>query len=186
MENYRSRAAFKLLEAQKKFKFIKNRDVVVDLGSAPGSWIQVSRKIVGSDGYVLSVSLDRVLPFDFDNIFLMEGNIEDSDIIQRIKIFLPRLADVVISDLAPKMSGIWEFDQNRQLNLAEKSFEITKSILKKKGNFFVKIFQGKNVKSFLNILKKHFYIVKMFKPRASRSESAEIYIVGLNYQRKLD
>lgn len=183
-EEYRSRAAYKLLQAVDKYGFIKPGDVVVDLGAAPGGWLQASRRIVGERGFVLGVDQRRIQPTGDPNVCTIIGDITDPEILMRIKAILPRPADVVISDVAPNVSGVWELDQARQIELARHSLEIARSVLSPNGNFFVKVFQGDMLQGFISEVKKHFSVTRLIKPKASRSESAEIYLLGLEYERK--
>jgi 23S rRNA (uridine2552-2'-O)-methyltransferase len=180
-ENYRSRAAYKLMQAVKKYGFIKPGDVVVDLGSAPGGWLQAARQIVGEKGFVLGIDIREIKPLEYENVYTIIGDVRDPDIIGRIKAILPRPADVVISDISPNISGIWELDHARQIELAEFSLHIALSILKAGGNFFTKVFQGELLNQFLDNVKIYFSQVRVMKPEASRKESAEIYILGANY-----
>ncbi len=178
-ENYRSRAAYKLDQANEKFLFIAPGDVILDLGAAPGGWLRVIKKIVGSKGFVLGVDLTEIEQFEFANIVTIVGDITASETRDRVVAILPRKADVVTSDMSPNVSGIWEVDHARQIDLAEKSLQIAISVLKDNGNFFVKVFQGELFNRFLNTMRKCFSEVKVIKPKASRKESAEIYILGL-------
>lgn len=182
-EKYRSRAAYKLIQAIKKYNFICPNDVVVDLGSAPGGWLQVARQIVGEKGFVLGVDLREVKPLNYRNVHVIIGDIREEETLRRIEAILPRPADVVISDISPNVSGIWELDHIRQIELAEAALKIALAVLKTGGNFFVKVFQGEDFNRYLSEIKKHFTRVEIFKPKASRKESAEIYILGLNYRR---
>ena len=178
-EKYRSRATYKLLQAVKKYRFIKLRDVVVDLGAAPGGWIQACRKIVGDSGFVLGVDLEQILPFDSSNVRTIVGDVTDPQIIQQIKEFLPHPVDVVVSDVSPNVSGVWELDHARQIDLARHSLRIATSILKPKGNFFAKVFQGDMLNDFVKEIKHRFTFVKLIKPKASRARSAELYVIGM-------
>jgi 23S rRNA (uridine2552-2'-O)-methyltransferase len=178
-EKYRSRAAYKLIQAIEKHKFLKAGDVVVDLGAAPGGWIQVSSEVVGLRGYVLGLDPRRIESFKLSNIQILTGDVNDPRMINIIKKFLPRPADVVLSDVSPNISGIWELDHCRQIDLAKKSLVIARSVLRSKGNFFVKVFQGEVLGDFLKETKQYFEFVKLVKPKASRSKSAEIYMLGM-------
>jgi len=180
-ENYRSRAAYKLLEAIKKYNFIRPGDVVIDLGAAPGSWLQVVREIVGEEGFVLGIDLKEIEPLNFPNVHTIIGDIREKETLQRIMMLIPRKADVVISDASPNISGIWEYDHGRHMELAQKALEIAKSVLVKRGNLFIKVFQGDLLGRLLTDIKIKFSLVRLFKPRASRPESAEIYILALGY-----
>jgi len=178
-EKFRSRAAYKLLQAVEKHKFIKPGNVVVDLGAAPGGWTQASRGIVGSSGFVLGVDLKNVEPLDLPNVRTVTGDVTDSQITQNIRELLPRSADVVISDVSPNISGIWEVDHARQIDLTRHSLRIATSVLKPRGNFFVKVFQGDMLSDFVKEVKQHFMFVKLVKPKASRAKSSELYVLGM-------
>lgn len=183
---YRSRAAFKLLEAIEKYHFIKYRDVVVDLGSAPGGWIKVARKIVGSKGFVLGVDLKPIKPFPQDNVRTIIGDINEPETLQEILNTLPKKADAVVSDVSPNISGIWEVDHARQIDLAHQALKIALETLKPRGNFFVKVFQGDLLDDFIQKVKKHFEVVRIMKPKASRTKSSEIFILGMHLKETSD
>jgi len=182
-EKFRSRAAYKLLQAVEKRRFIKPGDVVVDLGAAPGGWIQASRKIVGSRGFVLGVDLKSIQPIDQTNVRTLIGDVTDPQTVEQIRELLPRSSDVVISDVSPSISGVWELDHARQIDLAQQSLRIATSVLRPKGNFFVKVFQGDMLNDFVREVKQHFAFVKLIKPKASRARSAELYVLGMNLRR---
>lgn len=179
-EKYRSRAAYKLFQAVEKYHFIKEGDVVVDLGAAPGGWTQASRKIVGAEGFVLGVDLRPIEPFPEKNVRTMIGDITEPDTVKQILEMLPRKADAVISDVSPNISGIWELDHARQIDLAQRALEIALETLKPGGNFFVKVFQGDMLNDFIGVVKRHFEDVKIIKPKASRAKSSEIFILGMH------
>lgn len=179
-EKYRSRASYKLLQVMEKYQFIKLGDVVVDLGAAPGGWMQVARKTVGNKGFVLGIDINPIQPFETQNFQTILGDIMDSQMIEQIKECLPRQADVVISDVSPNISGIWEVDNARQIDLARRSLEIAISILNPQGNFLGKIFQGEMTEAFVKKVKQYFTFVKSVKPKASRPKSAELYVLAMN------
>lgn len=181
-EKFRSRAAYKLLQAVKKHQFIKPGYVVVDLGAAPGGWTQASRRIVGSSGFVLGIDLKRVEPIDLPNVRTVTGDVTDSQITQSIRELLPRSADVIISDVSPNISGVWELDHARQIDLARQSLRIATSVLRPRGNFFVKVFQGDMLNDFVEEVKQYFSFVKLIKPKASRAKSSELYVLGMNFR----
>jgi len=183
-EKYRSRAAYKLLQVAKKYQFIKHGYVVVDLGAAPGGWLQVSQKLVGEKSFILGVDLKPIPPFDLPNVYTIVGDITDHQTISEIKEILPHPADVVLSDVSPNISGIWELDHARQIDLVRKSLQIAISILKPRGNFFTKVFQGGMLNDFLKEVKRHFVFVRLIKPKASRTKSAELYILALDFVKK--
>lgn len=181
-EKFRSRATYKLLQAVKKHRFIKLGYVVVDLGAAPGGWTQASRRIVGSSGFVLGIDLKRVEPIDLPNVRTVTGDVTDSQITQSIRELLPRSADVIISDVSPNISGVWELDHARQIDLARQSLRIATSVLRPRGNFFVKVFQGDMLNDFVEEIKQYFSFVKLIKPKASRAKSSELYVLGMNFR----
>ena len=182
-EKYRSRAAYKLFQAVKKHHFIENGNVVVDLGAAPGGWVQAARKIVGTKGFVLGVDLKPIEPFSQRNVRTIIGDITEEETLQQILEFLPRKADALISDASPNISGIWEVDHARQIDLAQQALKIALKTLKPSGNFFVKVFEGDMLNDFIGELKQHFEIVKIMKPKASRAKSSEIFILGMYLKR---
>jgi len=177
-EKYRSRASYKLFQAIKKYGFIEHGDVVVDLGAAPGGWIQAARKTVGNKGFVLGVDLKPIEPFTQSYVRTIICDITDREALKQILEMLPRKADAVISDAAPNISGIWEVDHARQMELSQQALEIAKEILKPSGSFFVKVFQGDMLSDFIQKRKQNFGNVVLVKPEASRAKSAEIFILG--------
>ncbi|MCW4016778.1 MAG: RlmE family RNA methyltransferase [Candidatus Bathyarchaeota archaeon] len=183
-ENFRSRASYKLLQAVKKYNFIKSGDVVVDVGAAPGGWSQAARQLVEDSGFVLAVDLKPIAPFDEKNIQTVVGDVTEQKTVQTIKELLPRSADVVISDVSPNISGVWELDHARQIDLATKSLNIATAVLRSGGNFFVKTFQGDMTNKFVHDTKRHFSFVKLVKPKASRSQSAELYLLAMKFRKK--
>jgi 23S rRNA (uridine2552-2'-O)-methyltransferase len=179
-ENYRSRATYKLAQAVSKYQFIHRDDVVVDLGAAPGGWIQVARKIAGKRGFVLGVDLKPIEPFSQEYIRTIVGDMTDPEIALSIKSFLPRKADVVVSDASPNISGIWEVDHARQIDLATRALNIALCTLRLGGNFFVKVFEGEMLEEFAKKVQSRFEEVKIIKPMASRAKSSEMYLLALN------
>lgn len=183
-EKYRSRAAYKLLQTVKKYAFIRSGDVVVDLGAAPGGWTQASLNLVGSEGFVLGIDIKQIKPINQLNVRTVSGDISDPQIVKNITELLPRPADTVISDVSPNISGIWELDHARQIDLARKSLRIATSILRPRGNFFVKVFQGDMLNDFIKEVKQCFSWVRIVKPQASRTKSSELYILGMKFKQK--
>jgi 23S rRNA (uridine2552-2'-O)-methyltransferase len=178
-EKYRSRASYKLSQAVKKYHFIKYGDVVVDLGAAPGGWMQIAKRIVGNKGFVLGVDLKSFEPFMQDYVRIIEGDMTDEETLRQILELLPRKADVVLSDASPNISGIWEVDHARQMDLADCALNIAMETLRPSGNFFVKVFQGDMLQDFVKKAKNAFEVVKVIKPPASRAKSSEVFILGI-------
>jgi 23S rRNA (uridine2552-2'-O)-methyltransferase len=179
-ENYRSRATYKLSQTAKKYRFIRRGDVVVDLGAAPGGWIQAARKIAGKTGFVLGVDLKPIAPFPQEYVRTIVADLTAPETLHQILDFLPRKADVVISDASPNISGVWEVDNARQIDLAAQALKIALSVLRPSGNFFVKVFEGDMLPGFVKTVKKHFDEVKIVKPKASRAKSSEMYLLAMH------
>jgi len=185
-EKYRSRAAYKLFQAIEKYHFIKKGDVVVDLGAAPGGWVQAARKNVGSRGFVLGVDLKPIEPFPQSNIRTIIGDINEQETLEQILTMIPKKADVVISDVSPNISGIWEVDHARQIDLAQRSLKIALETLRPLGNFLVKVFEGDLLVDFINKVKRHFEVVRIIKPMASRAKSSEMFVLGMHLKKAVD
>jgi len=187
LEGYRARSAFKLKEIQKKFGIFRKGDWVLDLGAAPGSWMQVSLEFVGDKGFVLGVDLKEIKSFGKENVVSIKGDITKKEVEKEIESILKgkgrKKFDVVLSDASPNISGIWDLDVFRAIRLARASLSLAKKFLKKEGVFVVKLFQGKEYQKFLEELKKNFSSVKLFKPKASRKHSSEIYAVCFKKKR---
>ena len=183
-ENYRSRAIYKLVQANEKYGFIQRNDVVVDLGAAPGGWIQAARKMTGRNGYVLGVDLKPIEPFTQEYVRTIIADFSEPDIVDQIRSFLPREADVVLSDAAPNITGVWEVDHAKQIDLATKALEIAQCVLHPNGNFFVKLFEGEMFNEYILTVKDLFETVKIVKPQASRQKSSEMYLLALGLKSK--
>jgi len=153
----------------------------LDLGAAPGGWAKAARQLVEDSGFVLAVDLKPIKSFEETNIHTLVGDVSEQKTVSVIQELLPRSADVVVSDVAPNVSGIWELDHARQIDLATQSLRIATLILRPKGNFFVKAFQGSTINKLVKEVKQNFGFVKMVKPKASRSKSAELYILGMGF-----
>jgi 23S rRNA (uridine2552-2'-O)-methyltransferase len=182
---YRSRSAFKLIQLNERFRFIKKGSVVVDLGAAPGGWMQVAHDIVGRTGFVLGVDLQVIDPFNAANVASLIADVQDQNTVEKIMTLLPRRPDVVLSDLSPNVSGVWDLDHARQISLAKTALDIASTILKPRGVFLVKVFQGDMLREFKRQLRKRFRNVKATKPSASRVKSSELYFVGLGLLKNL-
>ena len=143
-EKYRSRASYKLKQINAKYKLIKNGDKVLDLGAAPGGWTQVAREVVGSNGLVVAVDLQEIKSFENENIIILQGDFTEAKTLERIK-DISQSYDVIISDASPKISGVWDIDHFRSIELCENVLKIAKEVLKPGGNLVVKVFQGSEI-----------------------------------------
>ena len=177
-EGYRSRAAFKLKQLDERFGFLDGAKYVLDIGAAPGGWLQIVAEAVGEDGLVVGVDLEKIAPLGLDNVKTIVGDIMEEETVERLEDFFPGRVDVVLSDLSPKVSGAWEVDHFRQIELARTALKVSERVLKPRGWFVVKVFQGSEYDAFLDDVKEAFSYVRVVKPRASRKGSAEIYVVA--------
>ncbi len=184
-ENYRSRATYKLVQANEKYGFIKRNSVLVDLGAAPGGWIQAARKMTGKNGFILGIDLKPIDPFTQEYVRTIIADFTEPDTVEQIRSFLPREADAVISDAAPNITGVWEVDHACQIELATQALEIAQRILHPGGNFFVKLFEGEMFNEYILKVKELFDTVKIVKPPASRQKSSEMYLLALGLKSKL-
>ena len=173
LEGYRARSVYKLIFMNKKYYLIKKNDLVLDLGAFPGSWMQVCLNL---NAKVVGVDIKQIISMQGARFIL--GDIYDNRTLEKIQIH--GKYDVVLSDLAPKTTGI--NDQELSLDLSIRAFKIAKQVLKRNGNFVCKIFQGQGFREFLQELKKSFSFVKSIKPEASKKKSKEMYFVCKGYK----
>ena len=173
IQGYRSRAVFKLIEMNKKFKFLKKNSSIIDLGSSPGSWSQFSRKEI-IKGKILAVDLLSMK--EIDNVNFIKGDFMDKDIYEKITSYFNGKIDVVLSDMASNTSGNKELDSYRTGELCLKAMNFSKQILQDDGVFLSKLFMGSIFKEINETAKKSFKNVVKFKPLSSKKESKEIYI----------
>jgi len=177
-QGYRSRAAFKLIQLNERFGFFRGAKYILDLGASPGGWLQVASEAVGPDGLVLGVDLEKIQDTDFENVKTIVGDILNDDVVDEILRVIPSRMDVVLSDLAQNVSGSWDLDQYRQIELAKKALSVSMKVLKRDGYFVVKVFQGSEYDNFMKEMKGAFKSVKVHKPKASRKGSAELFLVA--------
>jgi 23S rRNA (uridine2552-2'-O)-methyltransferase len=180
-QGYRSRASFKLLEIQDKDRLIKPGMTVVDLGAAPGGWSQVAAQLVGDRGKVIA---SDILPMDsLPGVEFLQGDFTENEVFEALLASIGEEgADLVISDMAPNMSGMKEIDQPRAVYLAELALDLARSILKPGAYFLVKVFQGAGFQEFHRDMQTSFKAVKSRKPQASRARSREIYLLGAGFE----
>lgn len=173
-EGYRARSAYKLLQINQRFNLIRRGDSVVDLGAAPGGWLQVAKQISG--GKVVGVDLAEIEPIP--GVITFRADITEESTVGLVKEALGGNADIVICDAAPNLSGAWDVDHARSIDLARSALNMAKKLLKPGGNFLVKVFQGDMFNDYLRDIRREFSRVQAHSPQASRKESAEIYIIA--------
>ena len=174
---YRSRAAFKLIEANEKYQFLGKKINVVDLGSAPGSWSQVLAYLMDGNGNIFALDLLDMDPIKGVNF--IQGDFREQGVLEIIEKKLDKIRlDLVISDMAPNISGIKSSDQAGIIYLNELALQFAVDWLKPKGNFLVKSFIGVGFDDYISEVKKYFETVYIFKPKSSRSRSSEIFVIG--------
>jgi len=181
-ENYAARSVYKLKEMDKKFQLFRKGQTVLDLGAAPGSWSQFAGERVGREGRVLAVDIQDTRHGFPDNITFLQADVfsDAPELLEAMEPLAP--FDVIISDMAPKTTGIKFADQANSLELCEKAFEVALKHLKKGGSFAVKIFEGGEISDYRNLIRPYFGRIKNFKPHSSRAESKEIFIVALGFK----
>ena len=177
---YRARSAFKLKQINKKYNILKKGDFVVDLGAAPGGWSQVAKEIIGEKGKLVGVDLLQIKPIK-DVVFLKADMTKDSTIEDIKEIFAKEKVDAVISDMSPDISGKYSVDQARSIYLCRQAFKTVEILLKPDGNFICKVFEGEDLKEFINEISSKFKIIKLSHPDASRKSSSEVYIIAKSY-----
>lgn len=189
-EGYKARSAFKLQEIQERFQILRRNDLVLDLGAAPGSFLQYTSQIIGPNGVTLGLDLQEIELNTLPNVYTEVCDMFDEETIeQTINRFLEQINstrkdsqiktkfDTIVADLAPKTSGVKDVDQWRSVELNQQVLEVAHRYLKKKGNCLMKVFQGADFDDFLKEVKRHFKKVKVNKPKAVRASSFEVYIV---------
>jgi 23S rRNA (uridine2552-2'-O)-methyltransferase len=180
-EGYRSRAAYKLLELQQRYRVFKAGDRVIDLGAAPGGWLQVTAKVVGPDGKVIGVDLESIQPLPERNVILLSGDIRSEEVQLKIRQLIGGPAHCVLSDLAPKLSGIRDADMARCLELNRTALAVAFELLRPGGALLVKSFISDDLQLFTAELKQHFSAVQRTKPEATRQGSSEFYFFAKGF-----
>lgn len=178
-QGYRARSAYKLLQLNNSYHILKKGSRVVDLGCAPGGWLQVATKEVGPAGRVVGIDLKPVEPVA--SAVMLEGSIEDPVMLEKIATILGGKADAVLSDLAPNVSGVWDIDHARQISLSTIALNFSRQVLRQRGSAVFKVFEGDMLSEFRVELGKSFGRVLLNKPSASRQQSSELYIVCLDF-----
>lgn len=183
-QGYRSRAVYKLLELQEKDRLFKPGMLVVDLGAAPGGWSQLVAEILAGEGRIVASDILPLDPLPF--VEFVQGDFTEQAVLDEVLTILGQgqakvAADVVISDMAPNMTGVDAIDQPQSIYLCELSLDLARQILKPGGSFVVKLFQGAGSDEFIRDVKSSFSQVRTRKPKASRARSREVYIVAKGY-----
>ncbi|KOR29851.1 23S rRNA methyltransferase [Achromatium sp. WMS1] len=181
-DGYRSRAAYKLLEIHKKYNLLQQSYLVVDLGAAPGSWCQIAANLVGSNGKVIGLDLLPITPIP--GVITIQSDFSTNDSLGQLGYTLERkLIDVVLSDMAPNLTGIKTVDQSSTIYLCELALDFCQYNLKQNGTLVIKIFHGAGFDDYLRNIRRMFRHVICYKPKASRSESKEVYLVAQGFKK---
>lgn len=180
-QGYRSRAAYKLKQLNDSYRILKKGYRVVDIGCAPGGWVQVAAHEVGQSGKVVGIDLKPVDPVQGSTI--LQGSIDDPVAVAKIIEAMGGLrADAVLSDLAPNVSGMWDVDHARQIDLTRSALALARQVLREGGNAVFKVFEGEFLKELKGEMAASFEKVLVSKPTASRQQSSELYLVCLNFR----
>jgi len=177
LSHYRSRAVYKLIEIDDRDHLFQQGQSVIDLGAAPGSWSQYVSEKIGHHGRLIAID---ILPMDpIVNTLFIKGDFTEQPVVEEcLQAMNHGKADLVISDMSPNLSGIRATDQARSLHLAELSFDLAKSVLKQGGDMLVKLFEGEGTDIYRHDLKEHFRKIIVRKPKASRDDSREFYVLA--------
>jgi len=185
-ENYPARSVYKLEEAQKKYRFLQTGNGVLDLGCQPGSWSIYAARIVGPAGLVVGVDLQegkKISIAKAAEIVWFCDDIMADYIIEKIQ-KIEKDFQTILSDIAPRTSGNKWVDQQQSLNLARRVLELAGELLESGGNIYVKVFEGEDFREFVDSVRKNFKTVKIVKPKSSRSESREVFVLGMGYLKR--
>ena len=179
-EGYRSRASYKLLEIDDKYHILRAGALVVDLGAAPGGWSQIAVKRAGSEGKVIALDILEMAPIQGVEIIQADFT-EDSSLEDLLELTGESRVDLVISDMAPNLSGMKDIDQPRSMYLVELAYDFASRVLRRDGALLVKCFEGEGMDATRRLFRGGFGSVSNFKPRASRASSREIYLLGRGF-----
>lgn len=180
-EGYRSRAVYKLAEIQARYRLLKPGMAVVDLGAAPGGWSQYAAGLLGGRGRIIAMDLLPIEPLP--GVTVVQGDFRDDDSLQQLlKSLEGKAVDLVMSDIAPNISGVDAVDIPRAMYLAELAADFAKQVLRPEGDLLVKLFQGEGFDALLRDLREHFQTVVVRKPKASRPRSREVYALARGFK----
>ena len=177
-EGYRSRAAYKLKQLDREMGLLSSGKTVVDLGAAPGGWLQVAAEAVGPEGRGIGVDRQRITDLDDHDVELVRGDMTEEDTKQRVREAADGMVDTVISDMAPNMTGEYSVDHARSVYLSQMALETALDLLDTGGDFAVKVFDGQDFEDFKDEVEAEFEYVRVLRPDASRDSSSEVYVVG--------
>lgn len=180
-EGYRSRAAYKLQQLDETADLFSPGDTVVDLGAAPGGWLQVAAEAVGPSGRVIGVDLQRIKPFEDIDVETVRGDMTDPETKDAVREVAGGDVDVVLSDMAPNMTGEYSVDHARSIHLAEQALETALDLLVTGGDLAIKVFDGRDFAEFRATVEGDFEYARTIRPDASRDSSSEVYVVGKGY-----
>jgi 23S rRNA (uridine2552-2'-O)-methyltransferase len=181
-EGYRSRAAYKLLDLQRRYRFLRPGDHVVDLGAWPGAWLQVVQAIVGTRGRVVGVDLVAIDPLPGAHVTTLVGDVREPAVRVRVLEQLGHRPTVVISDMAPKLSGVRARDEVQAADLARAALEFALATLAAGGRFLTKLFTGADTSALAAAARARFATVKLTRPEATRKGSAELYLLATGFR----
>lgn len=179
---YRSRASFKLHQIDERFGIFREGASVVDLGAAPGGWLQIAKERVGPQGKVVGVDLQRIDPLE--GVQTIRGDMTRPETVEELRALLGGEADIVISDMSPNISGNYSIDQARSVDLCSHALEFARQTLRPGGSLVMKVFEGDLMNDLLSDVRKSFSSVRLHSPKASRSSSSEIYVVAQGFAKK--
>jgi 23S rRNA (uridine2552-2'-O)-methyltransferase len=182
-QGYRSRAAYKLLEIQQKDRLIKPGEIIIDLGAAPGGWSQVAAELAGSKGRVIALDILPIEPIA--GVECLQGDFTEQNVFDQLFVALGSdEAGLVLSDMAPNISGIKAVDQPKSIYLAELAVDLAQKVLVKQGDLLIKVFQGEGFDELLRQIRELFTKIIIRKPQASRSRSREVYILAKGFKKQ--
>jgi len=182
-QGLRARSAYKLQQLNDSYHILKKGSKVVDLGCAPGGWLQIATRLVGPNGRVVGIDIKPVEPVA--GAIVLEGSIEEPEMKSKISEILRGEADVLLSDLAPNVSGVWDIDHARQISLTQTALQFASTILREGGSAIFKVFEGDMLNDLRAELRQQFGKVQLSKPSASRQESSELYTVCLDFRHNI-
>jgi 23S rRNA (uridine2552-2'-O)-methyltransferase len=179
---YRARSAYKLIELDDRFRILRPGDLVADLGAWPGAWLQVAAERVGPAGRVVGMDLSRVTPLGAPHVTVLVGDVRDPGAIAALREALGGRASVVLSDLAPKLTGVRDTDAARTTELARVALDAAAELLRPRGRMLMKLFMNSDFPALIDRMRQSFTQVKTTKPEATRRASSEVYALGLGFR----